>query len=344
VRILFWMSGKLRWGILGTGNIARQFAAGLNASGRGVAAAVGSRSAQSADAFAKVFGISRACGSYEELVGDGGIDVIYNSLPNSLHGVWTIRALAAGKHVLCEKPLAMNAVEAERMFEAAGKAGKILMEAFMYRTHPQTLAVMETVRSGVIGKVRLIRTSFCYRTRKIDGNVRFVRELGGGGLMDVGCYCINFARLFAGGEPSVVQASANFHESGVDELAAGTLVFPAGIVSTFACGMCVQADNSAYICGSEGYIEIPVPWKPVAGSSRFIVTGGIPPRMDSPKSSGPAARDVRNVEFSGDLYGIEADNFAGVVLDGNPPAISREDSLGNMRVLDEMRRQIGLVF
>jgi D-xylose 1-dehydrogenase (NADP+, D-xylono-1,5-lactone-forming) len=345
VRILFGMLGKLRWGILGTGNIARQFAAGLNSSRRGVAAAVGSRSTQSAEAFSKNFGMSRGHGSYEDLVADGGIDAVYNSLPNSLHGVWTIRALSAGKHVLCEKPLAMNAAEAQGMFEAAGKAGKVLMEAFMYRTHPQTSAVMEAVRSGTIGKVRLIRTSFCFRTRKIDGNVRFVRELGGGGLMDVGCYCINFARLFAEGEPSSVQASASFHESGVDELAAGTLVFPDGIVSTFACGLCVQADNSAYICGTEGYIEIPVPWKPVAGSSKFIVTGGVPPKMDNPQSvAKPPARDVRAVDFSGDLYGIEADAFAGVVLDGNAPAVSQDDSLGNMRVLDEMRRQIGLVF
>jgi predicted dehydrogenase len=344
MRILFGMSGKLRWGILGTGNIARQFTAGLNSSRRGVAAAVGSRSGQSAEAFAKEYGIATAHGSYDSLVADAQIDAMYNSLPNSLHAPWTIRALSAGKHVLCEKPLAMNATEAQRMFDAAAGAGKMLMEAFMYRTHPQTSAVIEAVRSGAIGRPRLIRTSFCYRTRKIDGNVRFVRELGGGGLMDVGCYCISFARFLAGEEPSVIHASANFHETGVDELAAGTLVFPGGIISTFDCGMCVQADNTAYICGSEGYIEIPVPWKPVAGSSKFIIAGGTTPKMDKPIPGGPPPRDVRIVDVAGDLYGIEADHFAGMVLDGNPPAVSRDDSLGNMRVLDEMRRQIGLVF
>jgi D-xylose 1-dehydrogenase (NADP+, D-xylono-1,5-lactone-forming) len=338
------MSGKLRWGILGTGNIARQFVAGLNASRRGVAAAVGSRAVHSAEAFAKQFGVGSAYGSYEQLVADEGIDVVYNSLPNSLHAMWTIRALDAGKHVLCEKPIAMNEEEARRMFDAAGKARKALMEAFMYRTHPQTVAVMDAIKSGAIGELRLIRSSFCYRTRKIEGNVRFVRELGGGGLMDVGCYCINFARLFAGGEPSAIQASARFHSSGVDELAAGMLVLPSGVVSTFACGMCVQADNMAYLCGSEGYIEIPAPWKPTAGNSKYIVTAGIPPRMDRPGAGGAPPREVRSVEFSGDLYGIEADEFAGVVLDGKPPAVSREDSLGNMRALDEMRRQIGLNF
>jgi predicted dehydrogenase len=238
----------------------------------------------------------------------------------------------------------MDAGQAEGMFDAADRAGKVLMEAFMYRAHPQTLAVMEAVKSGAIGKVRLIRTSFCFRTRKISGNVRFVRELGGGGLMDVGCYCINFARLVAGSEPTAIQAAASFHESGVDELAAGMMIFPGEIISSFACGMCAQADNTAYICGTEGFIEIPVPWKPVAGNSRFVVTGGILPKMDQGSSSGPPGPDVRNVDVPGDLYGIEADAFAGVVLDGKPPAVSREDSLGNMRVLDEMRRQIGLVF
>jgi predicted dehydrogenase len=338
------MSGKLRWGILGTGNIARQFAAGVNASGRCEAAAVGSRSAGTGGEFAKSFGIPRVYGSYEELVRDPGIEAVYNSLPNSLHERWTIAALEAGKHVLCEKPLAMDASEAQRMFDAAERAGKILMEAFMYRTHPQTLAVMDVVKSGAIGDLRLIRTSFCYRTRKIEGNVRFVCELGGGGLMDVGCYCINFARLFAGREPTRVRASACFHDSGVDELAAGILEFGDGLISTFACGMCAQADNTAYLCGSEGYIEIPVPWKPVMGSSKFIVARGTPPRMDKGAASGPPPRDVRVVDFSGDLYGIEADEFAGMVLDGNAAAVGKEDSMGNMRVLDEIRGMIGLGF
>jgi predicted dehydrogenase len=338
------MSATMRWGILGTGNIARQFATGMKSSKRCVAAAAGSRNLETAEAFAKSFGIPRALGSYEALVADRDVDAVYVSLPNSLHEQWTIAALAAGKHVLCEKPLAMDAGQAERMFAAAEKAGKLLMEAFMYRTHPQTLAVVEAVKSGAVGELRLIRTSFCYRTRTLEGNVRFARELGGGGLMDVGCYCINFSRLFAGGEATEIRASACFHESGVDELATGVLQFPGGVIANFACGMCAQADNTAYLCGSEGYIEIPVPWKPVTGSSKFIVTRGTPPRMDGGTATGPPPRDVREVEFSGDLYGIEADDFAGMALEGKTPAVTKEDSLGNMRVLDEMRRQIGLEF
>ncbi|MGD0464168.1 MAG: Gfo/Idh/MocA family oxidoreductase [Tepidisphaeraceae bacterium] len=338
------MLAKLRWGILGTGNIATQFAKGIALSQRGAAAAVGSRRQKSAEEFARNHTISRPFGSYESLIADGEIDAIYNSLPNSLHAHWTIRALKAQKHVLCEKPLAMNAAEAQEMFDAARKAGRVLLEAFMYRSHPQTLALVETVRSGAIGPLRLIRSSFCYRTRSIDGNVRFARELGGGGLMDVGCYCINFARLFAGAEPTAVHAVANFHPSGVDELAAGTLVFPNNIVSSFTCGMCLHADNTAYLCGEEGFIEVPVPWKPAPGSSKFIVTRGNEPKMDKPKSAAPPPREVRNIEAPGDLYQMEADDFAATVLDGQLPRISREDSVGNMRVLDEMRRQIGLEF
>jgi predicted dehydrogenase len=238
----------------------------------------------------------------------------------------------------------MNAAEADRMFEAAAKAKKLLVEAFMYRSCPQTLAIADAIRAGAIGKLRLIRTSFCYRTRKIDGNVRFVRELGGGALMDIGCYCINFARLFAGEEPSAIQAIANFHETGVDELTSGTMVFPGGIQSVFTCGMSVQADNTAYLCGSEGYIEIPVPWKPTVGNSKFIVSGGAAPKMDNPQPSGPPPRDIRVIDAPANMYAMEADEFAAATLEGKPPRISRADSVGNMRVLDEMRKQIGLEF
>jgi predicted dehydrogenase len=338
------MATELRWGILGTGNIAGQFAGGLAFSRRSMAVAVGSRQKLSAQEFARSHSVPTAYGSYESLVADEQVDAIYNSLPNSLHADWTIRALKAGKHVLCEKPVAMNAADAERMFDAAQKTGRVLMEAFMYRSHPQTLALVETVRSGAIGQLRLIRTSFCYRTRKIEGNVRFVRQLGGGGLMDIGCYCVSFARLFAGAEPSAIHAVAKFHATGVDELAAGTLVFPNGVISSFTCGMSVQADNTAYLCGDEGFIEVPVPWKPAADSSKFIVTRGFEPKMDKPGSTAPPPREVRNIAATGDLYGMEADDFASAVIDGQQPQVSREDSIGNMRVLDEMRRQIGLEF
>jgi xylose dehydrogenase (NAD/NADP) len=268
---------------------------------------------------------------------------VYVSLPNNLHHEWTIKALRAGKHVLCEKPFATSVAQAEEMFDAAGKAGRVLMEAFMYRTHPLTKAVVDTVRSGAIGEVRLIRTSFCFKVVKTAGNIRFSPELAGGVVMDVGCYCVNFSRLFAGEEPSAVHVVHRRHPSGVDEIAAGTLVFPRGTIATFNCGMSVHADNTSSVCGSEGYVEIPVPWKPPARGAVYVVGKSVPPKMDDPGAKpGPPVRETFTVDTDGDLYGVEADAFAAAALDGAPPAVSRGDTLGNQRVLDEIRRQMGM--
>ena len=341
------MSEKLRWGILGTGNIARQFATGVKASERGELAAVGSRTAEAAQGFAGKFGIAKALDSYQALVEEAGVDAVYNSLPNSLHHEWTIAALKAGKHVLCEKPLGVNAREAEEMFGVAESAGKVLVEAFMYRSHPLTLAVAEAVGRGEIGQLRLIRSSFCFRTTQIEGNIRFSQPLAGGSLMDVGCYCINFSRHFARGEPTEMHAVGRIHSSGVDEYAAGAMMFPGNIAASFVCGTTVQADNTAYLCGDEGYIEVPIPWKPPADGAVYVVTRSSPPRMDKPgKVVAPGAqpREVRTVSVEGELYGIEADDFAATVLDGRPARLSRQDSVGNMRVLDELRRQVGVKF
>jgi predicted dehydrogenase len=339
------MSKRLRWGILGTGNIARQFAVGVHASHRGELSAVGSRRRESADTFAATHRIPAAHGSYDELLANPAVDAIYNSLPNSMHHEWTIKALQAGKHVLCEKPFAVDAAQAQEMFDVAQRTGKVLVEAFMYRSHPLTHAIVKAVKDGAIGELRLIRTSFCYRTSKIAGNVRFSRELAGGGLMDVGCYCVNFSRLFAGTEPVKTSAVAHLHESGVDDLLAATLQFPNGVLASFTCGMIAQADNTAQLCGSEGYIEVPVPWKPPASESIFVIARGTPPRMDGPvKIPAAPARETVRVSVDGKLYGIEADDFAAAVLDRKNPAVTREDTLGNMRTLDELRRQIGLEF
>jgi D-xylose 1-dehydrogenase (NADP+, D-xylono-1,5-lactone-forming) len=337
------MFRRLRWGILGTGNIARQFAGGAAASQRCEVTAVASRTAESAKSFATTNRVQTAYSDYGSLLKDSQIDVVYNSLPNSMHHEWTIKALRAGKHVLCEKPIAMSAAEAQEMFDVARQTGKILAEAFMYRSHPLTHAVLKAVRDGAIGQLRLIRTSFCFRTTKIAGNIRFSPELGGGGLMDVGCYCINFSRLFAGEEPSTMTAAACLHESGVDELAVGTMQFPAGVLATFTCGMTTQSDNTAYLCGSEGFIEVPIPWKPPK-ESIFVIARGTPPRMDGPPtpSSWPPPREVVKINVVDELYGLEADDFATTVMDGKTPAISMADSIGNMRVLDQLRKLAGL--
>jgi predicted dehydrogenase len=331
------MSQRLRWGILGTGNIARQFAAGVSSARRSALAAVGSRSVETAANFARANAIPAAHGSYEALLADPQVDAVYNSLPNNLHHRWTIAALEAGKHVLCEKPFAVDTAESMEMFDTARRCGRVVVEAFMYRSHPLTRAVQDAVNRGSIGQLTLIRSSFCYRTTKITGNVRFDPALAGGGLMDVGCYCINFSRVFSGCEPVRVCGSAHFHESGVDDRAVGAMEFPNGMLASFACGMSAQADNTAMLCGTEGYIEIPIPWKPPTDASLFVIARGTPPRMDGGKPVGPPIRETIRVPVDGDLYGIEADTFAGCVFDGEQPWITEADTIGNMRVLDQLR-------
>jgi predicted dehydrogenase len=334
------MTDRLRWGILGTGNIAKQFAAGMKSSRRSVIVAAGSRQVATARDFIGLYGIARAHGSYDELLADGDVDAIYNSLPNSLHHEWTIKSLRAGKHVLCEKPFAMDLRETTEMFDVARQTNRVLVEAFMYRSHPLTKAVVDTIRSGAIGEVRLIRTSFCYRTTKIDGNVRFAPALGGGALMDVGCYCISFSRLIAGAEPTSSYATARKHPTGVDEVVTAAMHFPGDVLASFTCGMGVQADNTAYVCGTEGYIEIPVPWKPPVTGAVYTIARGTPPRQDNPAPAKVPPRETRTVDANMELYALEADDFAATALDGRPPVVSESDTVGNMAVLDDMRKQI----
>ena len=337
------MSDKLRFGILSTGNIAQQFAAGVRGSRRCVLAAVASRSQGPADAFAQAQQVKRAYGSYEQLLSDPAVDAVYIGLPNSMHHEWTIKALRAGKHVLCEKPFASNWTEAADMFEAAESCGKVLVEAFMYRSHPQTKKIVKAIKSGAIGEVRFIRTSFTYKTMRIAENIRFRADLAGGALMDIGCYCIDFSQLIAGSAPSSVSAYATLHQSGVDELVAGAMQFPRGILATFTCGMTAEANNAAQICGTAGYIEIPVPWKPAAGAAQFTIAYGIPPRMDGGAAAKRPAPEVVKVEAGDNVYAYEADDFAAAVLDDKPPQMPKEATLSNMRILDELRRQVGVV-
>ena len=339
------MGTRLRWGILGTGNIARQFAQGMTSAKRCELAAVGSRSRYSAQAFAEENTVPRFYGSYEEVIADGGIDVVYVSLPNAMHHEWTIRALRAGKHVLCEKPIAATREEAAEMFAVARKSGRILVEAFMYRSHPLTAAWLGEVRGGAIGEPLLVRSSFCFRTRQTEGNIRFNPALAGGALMDVGCYCINLSRLVANAEPISVTVSAKLSENSIDEIASGTLRFAGGLIASFSCGMTVHADNTASICGTRGYIEVPVPWKPPMHGATYVLSTSVPPQMDARAKlavglPGSTPRHVRTVDAPGSLYSLEADDMAAAVLDGADPAIPESDSLGNMAVLDELRRQI----
>lgn len=338
---------QLRFGIISTGNIARQFIEGINGGAtRSTVTAVASRSIDTAKAFAGQYGIGTAHGSYDDLLADPNVDAVYNALPNLYHKEWTLKALAAGKHVLCEKPMGMDATETQEMFEAAKRASRLLIEAFMYRTHPQTKAVIAKIREGVIGDVKLIRTTFCYRTEKINGNTRFDQSLGGGAIMDIGCYCVDLARQITGEDPSTIHAVGRLHDStdggAIDVSASAVLSYPSGIVSTLTCAMDTQASNLAQICGTLGYIEVPVPWKPGVAEPTWMLRTMTKPRQDGvPDEVGEQLQTFTTIAGK-PLYALEADTFAQAVLDGDDPFMSAEESIGNAKVLDEMRRQVGV--
>ncbi|MDB5326204.1 MAG: putative oxidoreductase, partial [Phycisphaerales bacterium] len=326
---------QIRWGILSTGNIARQFANGLRNSRTGQLQSVGSRSAESAEAFGQQFGAKSFAASYEALIADPNVDAVYNALPNSMHHEWTIKALRAGKHVLCEKPLAVTAAEAEEIFAVAKQTSRVLIEAFMYRCHPQTLAVVDAIKGGAIGKLRSIRTSFCFRTTKIDGNIRFDAGLAGGALMDVGCYCLSFSRLIAGGEPIDAFAFKEPGPGGVDVAISGGLLFAGGVTASFNCAMHTQSDNAALICGDEGWIRIPVPWKPSTATSGYSIERQTPPKQDNTSAGKPPIERI-TVPVEGDVYGIEADAFSDVVAGKVSPFVTEADSIGNLRLIERL--------
>ena len=243
----------LRFGILGTARIARSFVQGLSASRRVTVSAVASRDTSKARAFAKDFGIPRHFGSYEALLADPGIDAVYVPLPNSLHAEWSIAAVRAGKHVLCEKPLAASAGEARAMFDAARQHGVRLVEGYPYRAQPQTLKLRELLAGGIIGDIRLIQATFGF-TLPASDNIRLDPRLAGGALMDVGVYPVSLAQMIAGTRPTRVHAVAQW-SGGVDRTLAATLQFASGLLAQITCSFDTAPQRQALITGSKGVIE-----------------------------------------------------------------------------------------
>jgi predicted dehydrogenase len=335
---------ELRWGILGTGRIAGIFSRGVRASETGRLAAVGSRAQATADRFAREFGVARAHGSYEALLADRDVQAVYVATPHPQHAEWTVRAAQAGKHVLCEKPLTLNHAQAVTVVGAARAAGVLLMEAFMYRCHPQTVRVVELVKSGALGRVGLVQATFGFQ-REFNPDVRlWSRTLGGGGILDVGCYPVSFARLIAGAadgqpfaDPVSVTGTGYLHpQTGVDVYAAGTLRFASGMVAEVACSIGLVQDSSARLYGSEGWLHVPEPWisaRDGGTSSIFLHRPGAPAPEEIAITSPP-------------LYALEADAFAAALAAGwhDVPQMTMADTLGNMTVLDQWRSAVGLVY
>jgi D-xylose 1-dehydrogenase (NADP+, D-xylono-1,5-lactone-forming) len=311
------MTEKLRWGLLSTANINAALFKPLAKSKRNTLFAVGSRSEASAQAYAAENKIPRAHGSYEALLADPDVDVIYNSLPNHLHAEWTIKALEAGKHVLCEKPFALTLAEVDAMTEAAQRTGKALAEAFMYRTHPQTLKVKEIIDSGKLGKILVIKGGFTFTFNR-PGNYRLDPAFGGGALWDVGCYPVSYARAMLGLEPLKVFGWQMTGESGIDEFFSGQMLFPDDIHAQFDCGFRGPYRAFIEIVGELGTLEIPVPFNPGKKTEVLLTRDG----------------KVKTIEIKGQReYLSEVEDMADAILLGKAPHISLADSRANVAAI-----------
>jgi D-xylose 1-dehydrogenase (NADP+, D-xylono-1,5-lactone-forming) len=313
----------IRWGILSTARIAQRVVEGARLSEGAQIVAVGSRNLARAQAYADEHAIARAHGSYEDLLADPEVDAVYIPLPNSMHVPWSVQALEAGKHVLCEKPLSRDPGQVSEAFDAADRAGRVLMEAFMWRFHPQTDELVRLVRSGTIGEVRLVRAAFGFGHIH-PGDVRLQKGLEGGALMDVGCYCVSALRLLCG-EPLRVSGEQVAGGDGVDIRFAGVMRFEGDVLGTFDCGMDVFRRNSIEVVGSTGEIHVPSAWQTPLGAEILIVRdGGGEAERINPESVDPYTRELDEVEAA--------------ITEGRPPRLDREESLGQACTIDALYR------
>ncbi|WP_420111871.1 aldo/keto reductase [Pseudactinotalea sp.] len=331
------MTDPIRWAVLGPGNIARRFATQLPASTYGTLVAVGSSDPTRAQTFAEEFASTHGelrAGTYEEILADPDVDAVYIATVHTTHAELTIAALTAGKHVLCEKPLAPNHAQAMAMVDAARAAGKVLLEAYMYRFHPQTARVLELVAGGAIGELRHVDAAFAFAAGSTKGRL-FDPDLAGGGILDVGGYPVSYARAIAGAasgaafaDPVEVRASGTV-EGGVDTWAVADLTFADGSTANVRTGVRL-ADVGVTIHGSGGSIRLKHPWTMAEGNEITLAAVGTEPTIETLDGHRP--------------YALEADALAEAVDAGEAPGMSHADTLGNLRVLDEWRRQLDLMY
>jgi D-xylose 1-dehydrogenase (NADP+, D-xylono-1,5-lactone-forming) len=307
----------LKWGLLSTAHINSALIKPLRASRRNQLVAVASRTQASAEAYAREWKISRAHGSYEALLADREIDVIYNPLPNHLHAEWTIKAVEAGKHVLCEKPLALTVEEVDAIQAAARKHGRVVAEAFMYRHHPQTLKVQELVQNGTLGDLKLIRGSFTYVLGR-EGDVRLDPAMGGGSIWDVGCYPISYARSVLGTNPLEVFGWQVTGPTGIDQTFVGQMRFDGNIYAQFDSSFAIPFHSFMELVGSEGTLNVPKPFKPETNEKIYLTRGD---KTETIKVTGQ------------ELYIGEVEDMADAILLGRAPRISLDDSRANVAVI-----------
>jgi xylose dehydrogenase (NAD/NADP) len=310
----------MRLGIVSTADINRKVIPGARASDKVELVAVASRDQARAEEYARTWEIERAYGSYDALLEDPGVDAVYNPLPNSLHVEWSIRALEAGKHVLCEKPLSRHPADVERAFDVAERAGLVLSEAFMYRHNPQTTRLVELVREGAIGELRVVRSAFSYSLYDAE-NIRLRTDVEGGSLMDVGCYCVSGSRLLAG-EPESVVGSAYVGPTGTDWVFTAALRFAGDVLALFDCGTCLPERDELEAIGTEGSLFLDDPWhcyEPV-----------IELRRDGA---------IERIELEPvDSYRLELENLVDAIDGTAPLLLGREDALGQARAIEALFR------
>lgn len=319
------MKGKvLRLGVIGTADIAvSRVIPGLMKSNKVSVVAIASRDGKKAKQWAVKLGIKRSFGSYVELLESGDIDAVYIPLPNSLHAEWSIRALQMGKHVMCEKPLALSGEEVRQMIRVAREKSLVLMEGFMYRFHPRNEAVVETVRRGEIGELRAIESAFSYFLNN-EASYLMSRELGGGALYDVGCYCVHVSRMLTDAEPSEVYGTWNLSKTNVDMSFSGILRFPGGVLSNFHVSMQEEPRFYYRVIGDKGLIE--VPWA--------FVSFGKETHAVLQKNEKPERLTFRR----SDEYCLEFEHFADAVVKGISVRYNIEDSLKNVWVLEALTK------
>jgi len=320
------MRERVRWGVLSTANIGvKQVIPAMQLGEWSEVTAIASRDLTRARQVAQELGIARAYGSYDELLADNDIEAIYNPLPNHLHVPWTIKAAEAGKHVLCEKPIALNASEAEQLIAARDHTGVRIQEAFMVRTHPRWLRVRELINSGRIGELRVIIGFFSYFNRDPE-NVRNQPDGGGGGLLDIGCYPITLSRFIFNTEPlRVVGMLENDPEMGIDRLTSAMLEYPNG-QATFTCSTQLAHYQRMQFFGTQGRIEVPIPFNAPAQEPTRIFLNDI---------SDMAGLKTETIEIPAcNQYTVQGDRFSRAIRENTPQPVPLEDAVKNLRVID----------
>lgn len=323
------MTEPVRWGVIGCASIAmRKVLPAMKQASNCDILAIASRDPAKAAAAAAELDIERHYGSYESLLADPDVEAVYVPLPNHLHAEWTIKAAEAGKHVLCEKPLALTAAEATTMVDACERAGVSLMEAFMYRLHPQWVRARELVESGRIGELCAIEASFAYHNTD-PANIRNIAEMGGGALMDIGCYPVNVARMMFGGEPADVHAAIRRDPTfGTDILTTVLLDF-GGRHASFVCATQLEPEQRVQFLGTEGRLLVEIPFNiPPDRPTRLVLTAGGNPPVDP-------AREVIEVPAT-DQYRVQGELFSAAVRDGTPVPTPPADAIANMKVIERI--------